>query len=120
MDRGGGSCHGVIPPVLAPPHYRRRWLRAGGSPAAVSPATWTHQIDPDGALAHRYQRRQVSYVWTITSGLEAMSGHVVVNDLSEGQAVLDRLNALLRERFQIGHATIQIETGNHRDTESPL
>jgi cobalt-zinc-cadmium efflux system protein len=60
------------------------------------------------------------HIWTITSGLEAMSGHVVVNDASASQAVLDRLNALLRERFQIEHATIQIESGNYNGTESPL
>ncbi len=62
------------------------------------------------------QRVHDVHIWTITSGLEAMSGHVVVSNVSENQAVLDQLNTLLRERFQIGHATIQIETGT---TETP-
>ncbi len=50
------------------------------------------------------------HVWTITSGMEAMSGHVVVQDLSRGQDTLSRLNALLGERFGLHHVTLQLET----------
>ena len=50
------------------------------------------------------------HVWTITSGMEAMSGHVVVADLIRGQTILERLNALLDERFGIRHVTLQMET----------
>ncbi len=49
------------------------------------------------------------HIWTITSGMEAMSAHVGIENLTDSQDVLGRLNALLCERFQIHHATIQLE-----------
>jgi cobalt-zinc-cadmium efflux system protein len=50
------------------------------------------------------------HVWTLTSGRDAMSAHVVVDDLSSADRLLDRLHALLHARFGIDHTTIQIET----------
>ncbi len=50
------------------------------------------------------------HVWTITSGMEAMSGHVVIQDLAQGQRILADLNKLLCERFGIRHVTLQLET----------
>lgn len=50
------------------------------------------------------------HVWTITSGMEAMSGHVVVQDLHRGREMLKKLNGLLCDRFGIHHATLQLET----------
>ena len=46
---------------------------------------------------------------TLTSGREAMSAHVLV-DLSDGQHILNDLQALLRERFGIEHTTVQLES----------
>jgi cobalt-zinc-cadmium efflux system protein len=49
------------------------------------------------------------HVWTVTSGMVAMSGHAVVPSLSHHPGVLDRI----REEMQglgIGHVTIQLET----------
>jgi len=56
------------------------------------------------------------HIWTITSGMEAMSGHVVVEDLARSQAVLDRLRAVLSERFGLSHTTLQpeVEDTTHR------
>ncbi len=50
------------------------------------------------------------HVWTLTSGKEAMSAHVLVDDLSDGQHILKDLQALLRERFGIEHTTVQLES----------
>lgn len=50
------------------------------------------------------------HVWTLTSGTEAMSAHVVVDDLADGRHILGDLQQLLRERFGIEHTTIQLET----------
>jgi cobalt-zinc-cadmium efflux system protein len=49
------------------------------------------------------------HVWTVTSGMVAMSGHAVVPSLADHPAVLDRIR---REMSQlgIGHVTIQLET----------
>jgi len=50
------------------------------------------------------------HVWTITSGMEAMSGHIIVQDLSQSQRILTDLNKLLCDRFGIHHTTLQLET----------
>ena len=50
------------------------------------------------------------HVWTLTSGREAMSAHVVVDDVRESDRLLEELHALLHARFGIDHTTIQLET----------
>jgi len=50
------------------------------------------------------------HVWTLTSGREAMSAHVVVQDVRESERLLERLHAVLHAHFGIDHTTIQIET----------
>jgi cobalt-zinc-cadmium efflux system protein len=50
------------------------------------------------------------HIWTLTSGREALSAHVLVEDLSDGQHVLGDLQTLLRQRFGIEHVTIQLES----------
>jgi cobalt-zinc-cadmium efflux system protein len=51
------------------------------------------------------------HVWTITSGVYAMSGHVLIEDqlVSGSKDVLERIRALLADRFKIEHSTIQLE-----------
>lgn len=48
------------------------------------------------------------HIWTITSGLDALSAHVVVSLGEDRDVVLDRLQSLLRDRWRIDHATLQI------------
>jgi len=50
------------------------------------------------------------HVWTLTSGREAMSAHVVVQDMREHDRLLEALHAVLHTRFGIDHTTIQLET----------
>jgi cobalt-zinc-cadmium efflux system protein len=50
------------------------------------------------------------HVWTLTSGREAMSAHVVVGDMREHDRMLAALHAVLHARFGIDHTTIQLET----------
>jgi cobalt-zinc-cadmium efflux system protein len=50
------------------------------------------------------------HVWTLTSGREAMSAHVVVADVRESERLLASLHALLHARFGIDHTTIQLDT----------
>jgi cobalt-zinc-cadmium efflux system protein len=57
------------------------------------------------------------HVWTITSGLVAMSGHVVLHDGVEPPELLHILAATLRARFGIGHTTIQIEPPGFEEDE---
>jgi cobalt-zinc-cadmium efflux system protein len=50
------------------------------------------------------------HVWTLTSGVVAMSCHVVVGENTHPQSdVLSRVREIVHNRFQIDHTTIQIE-----------
>jgi cobalt-zinc-cadmium efflux system protein len=49
------------------------------------------------------------HVWTIASGLVALSCHVVARDGSSRRALLESLNGLLDHRYGIHHTTVQIE-----------
>lgn len=48
------------------------------------------------------------HVWTLTSGVIAMSGHAVSRDAADHQRVLEELHAAVG-RFGIYHTTIQVE-----------
>ncbi|HXI01694.1 MAG TPA: cation diffusion facilitator family transporter [Candidatus Saccharimonadales bacterium] len=52
------------------------------------------------------------HVWSITSGMPAFSGHVIVQatTLSHSDRVLNEIKEILRSRYGIGHTTIQIES----------
>ena len=60
------------------------------------------------------------HVWTITSGLDAMSGHVVVTDQAEALRVLGAVRAIMKEKFSIDHVTVQIEEKAAALEETPL
>lgn len=60
------------------------------------------------------------HVWTITSGVDALSTHVMIADASESQIdsrVLETITAKLKEDFGIDHTTIQIEHSSRREKE---
>lgn len=59
------------------------------------------------------------HAWTITSGMNALSAHVVVDGemtVSECQDLLKKIEQKL-EQNNIGHVTIQIECGDHNHDE---
>lgn len=52
------------------------------------------------------------HVWTLTSGVDSLSAHVVLRGAADpvaGQRVLEQINALLAEDFELRHSTIQLE-----------
>ncbi len=49
------------------------------------------------------------HVWTISSGMEALSAHVTIEPGISHRAALEELQERLRTGFNIGHLTIQIE-----------
>ncbi|MEP0825352.1 MAG: cation transporter [Nitrososphaera sp.] len=52
------------------------------------------------------------HIWTISTGMNALSGHVVVRDqmLSQSNKLINEINAVLAERYNITHTTIQLES----------
>jgi cobalt-zinc-cadmium efflux system protein len=55
------------------------------------------------------------HVWTITSGREALSAHVIHTRAISQPALLKELRAKLQERFGVDHLTIQMETEDFED-----
>jgi len=51
------------------------------------------------------------HLWSITSGINALSAHVVIEDqrVSEGAKIISEINERLRNKFQINQTTLQIE-----------
>ncbi|MDP7530341.1 MAG: cation diffusion facilitator family transporter [Candidatus Scalindua sp.] len=52
------------------------------------------------------------HIWTITSGMYAMSAHVYIKDLmvSETHRIMANINTLVNKKFSIGHTVIQFES----------
>lgn len=50
------------------------------------------------------------HIWTITSGIHALSAHVVILDNNKSNEILQEINSILEKNFRIDHATIQIES----------
>ena len=59
------------------------------------------------------------HVWTVTSGMVAMSGHAIVPDLAMHPRVLERIREALGE-LGIGHVTIQLEVRDECEEVVPV
>lgn len=59
------------------------------------------------------------HVWTISSGMHALSCHAVIDDLppSDSAPILDGISAMLRDTYHITHTTIQFESSAHGSHE---
>lgn len=71
-------------------------------------------IDPDAVTNAAKQVPGVRdlhdlHIWTVSSGVVAMSAHVTVEDFSGWTKTCTELDHLLEERFGIAHATLQPE-----------
>jgi cobalt-zinc-cadmium efflux system protein len=49
------------------------------------------------------------HIWSLTSEVESLSAHVVVEDMGRNKEILEKLTCLIRDRFGINHVTLQIE-----------
>ncbi len=56
------------------------------------------------------------HAWTITSGFDAVSVHVIAAPGTDQHALLHHLEEVLREQFDVSHTTIQVD----RDHRAPL
>lgn len=60
------------------------------------------------------------HIWTVTSGIEVASGHVVLADGADLQTVLDAVTSLLADEYGIGHVTIQCEPSGRSERANPI
>ena len=51
-----------------------------------------------------------THIWTITSGIDAMTAHVEIEDFNAGDNILVEIKKVLVQKFNILHSTIQLET----------
>ena len=58
------------------------------------------------------------HIWTITSGREALSAHVIHSDRVSQPELLRDLRAKLHDQFGVDHLTIQMETSDFEDETS--
>lgn len=57
------------------------------------------------------------HVWTITSGMDSLSCHLLIDDEHNSQSVLQSAINLIENQFHITHSTIQIEKSGLMHTE---
>jgi cobalt-zinc-cadmium efflux system protein len=50
------------------------------------------------------------HIWTLTSGMTILSGHIVIHDLAQWPKIICSIQQLLLQRFKINHVTLQPET----------
>lgn len=80
-------------------------------PRDIDLAAVTHAIDgmPHVTAVHDL------HVWTITSGLFALSAHIVVaqSDAAARDRLINDVKRVLEERFKISHTTLQLESESY-------
>ena len=54
------------------------------------------------------------HVWTLTSDMDVATAHLLVADGTDTHRILDDARNVLRDSHGIAHATLQIETDDHR------
>ncbi|GAA5346364.1 cobalt-zinc-cadmium efflux system protein [Planifilum fimeticola] len=57
------------------------------------------------------------HIWTITSGLDSLSCHLLVEDDCDCQRILQEAIRRIEEKFQIRHTTIQVEKSQLQHAE---
>lgn len=54
------------------------------------------------------------HVWTLTSGMDVATAHLMIDADADGHTVLDQARELLTERYHLEHVTLQVEPETHR------
>ena len=60
------------------------------------------------------------HVWSLTSGVNAMSVHAVLTDDNQHDAVMKRVHKFVTENFKISHVTVQTECQGYAEHETHL
>ncbi len=56
------------------------------------------------------------HVWQISAGFPSLSAHVMVGEDEDCHGIRRELEAMLRERFELEHTTLQIDHAHHPET----
>jgi cobalt-zinc-cadmium efflux system protein len=112
--RGADGLAAVVIGVLILP---RTWSLLRDSLDVLLEAT-PKNLDLTDVRRHILEAPGVSAVhdlhaWTITSGMNVVSAHVVLNDDADPGRLIDHLSDCLAGDFDITHSTFQLETPEH-------
>lgn len=55
------------------------------------------------------------HIWTLTSGMDAASVHIVVNNDADWRSVLHQVRSILTDKYSVIHPTIQLEPADYVD-----
>jgi cobalt-zinc-cadmium efflux system protein len=80
------------------------------------------EVDMSEVRAHLLQADGVAdahdlHAWTLTSGINVVSAHVVMRPGADPASVLDEICRCLSDDFDMEHSTIQLETSDRRRLE---
>ena len=78
-------------------------------PAGIDPAA----VADDLAAVDGVRDVHDLHLWTLTSGMNVATAHLVTADRADRHAVLDQARDLLRDRHGVAHATLQVEPADH-------
>ncbi len=95
-----------------------RAIRVGGQALRILLQAAPPHVDVDELRRHLEQLPGVVdvhdvHVWTLTSEMHVMSAHLMVGAGVDSHAVLDRAREVLRDDYEIPHATLQVEPDTH-------
>jgi cobalt-zinc-cadmium efflux system protein len=57
------------------------------------------------------------HIWTLTSGMHVATAHLVTGEGTDSHAVLDAARVTLQDKYDIAHATLQVEPDIHEGCE---
>lgn len=60
------------------------------------------------------------HIWTITSGLDTLSCHILIEDKQDSQQILQQAIDKIKDRFKIEHTTIQVEKSHIQHSEMKI
>jgi cobalt-zinc-cadmium efflux system protein len=78
-------------------------------PAGMDPAAVADDLSAVGGVKDVHDL----HLWTLTSGMNVATAHLVTADRADSHAVLDQARDLLRDRHGVAHATLQVEPAEH-------
>jgi cobalt-zinc-cadmium efflux system protein len=99
----------------------RAWALLGDAVDVLLQAT-PKGIDLDEVRAHLLEAEGVAdahdlHAWALTSGMNVVSAHVIVEPGADPARVLDEICGCLADDFDMEHSTIQLETTDRRRLE---
>lgn len=77
-----------------------------GTPITINPAEVKEILESIEGVRNVHDL----HIWTITSGLDSLSCHILIEEEADGQHILQQAIRLIADHFKIQHTTIQVET----------